>query len=116
MPAAFWPLTLEQGEDFDLELTYSDDDGPIDLTGYTARMQVRETIDSPTPLAEFNTDGGGYVTIDGPPGKIFVSVPADTTSAWTWHYGVYSLEIYSPTGKKKRLLKGSFTMDREVVR
>ena len=42
MPAGKYDITAEQGSTFGLNLNYKDDDdNPISLTGYNARMQVR---------------------------------------------------------------------------
>jgi len=49
MAAGRYLLTIEQGATTDLLLEYKDSNGnPVDLSGYTARMQIRPTIDSST--------------------------------------------------------------------
>lgn len=49
---------------------------PINLTGCTARMQIRKKRTKDL-LAYVTTED--YITIDGPAGKVFVTFPADIT-------------------------------------
>ena len=116
MAAAFWKISVEQGATWRTVLTLTDADGVIDLTGYTARMQIRQEIDSPTPLYSLSTDPGGGITIDGPAGQITLTIDDETSTGWAWRYGVYDLELVSPGGDVDRLLKGEVDVDREVTR
>ena len=64
MAAGRYLLTIEQGATTDLLLEYKDSNGnPVDLSGYTARMQIRPSVDSSTThLSLTNTlmvDGTG---------------------------------------------------------
>jgi hypothetical protein len=44
-------FTLDQGSTFSLSCTYKDSNGnPVNLTGYSARSQARETIEASTTL------------------------------------------------------------------
>jgi hypothetical protein len=118
LAAAVYKLLIEQGSTFRLRLQLSDEGGPVDLTGYLARMQIRETLDSPQPLYELTTpdqDAGG-ITIDGPAGTIDLLISDDDTAALTWLHGVYDLEIEAPDGDVTKLLKGEVTVEREVTR
>lgn len=87
---------------------------PIDLTGYAVRMQVRESITSPTPLLSLTVGSG--ITVDAAEGEIRLAVADDVTAAWTWRYGVYDLEIESPGGDTTRLLRGEVEVSAEVTR
>ena len=50
MAAGIYNLSIEQGATFDLEIRYKDANGdPVDLTGYSGRLQIRQSTDSATP-------------------------------------------------------------------
>ena len=60
MTAARYPIRIEQGATWRTVLTVKDDTGqPVDLTGYTGRMQIREDYDAATVLGELSTANGG---------------------------------------------------------
>lgn len=115
MPAV-WKIVLEQGETWRPVLTLKDATGAVvDLTSYSARMQVRETIESPSPVITLTSSGGG-ITIDGAAGTLALRLPAEVTAALPWTHAVYDLEIESPGGDVTRLLKGEVEVNREVTR
>jgi hypothetical protein len=88
---------------------------PVDLTGCTARMQVRAKIDATTPLLTLTTENGG-ISLGGTAGTIELLIDADDTAALTWTSGVYDLEIVYPGGQVTRLAYGSVTVSPEVTR
>jgi len=117
MAAGRHNFTIEQGATFDELITYKDAAGnPVDLTGYTARMQIREKITDATPVHSMDTTTGG-ITMGGTAGTIqlFIS-DADTAAMNMPKGGVYDLEIVSPTGKVTRLLEGKVIFSPEVTR
>lgn len=67
-------MTVVRGATWEDELVYRDsEDRAIDLTGYEARMQVREMsgrygLDSESLLLELST-ANGLLSIDAPPGE-----------------------------------------------
>lgn len=113
MVATVWKITIEQGATWRTSLTLTE----RDLTGCTARMHIRERIESPSPVIALTSDEDDGITITpGPPGVITVVIPAETTTAIDWRYGVYDLELISPDGTVERLLKGDVLVDPEVTR
>ena len=88
---------------------------PVNLTGCTARMHVREEIDSPTTLLELTTENGG-IALGGALGTITLRLSATATAAMTWLSGVYDLEIVYPDTRIRRLLAGAVNVSREVTR
>ncbi|MEW9530593.1 hypothetical protein [Microbispora sp. NPDC049125] len=113
MPAAVWNLLIEQGATWEVVLTLTD----RDLTGCTARMQVRETIESPTALLDLSTaPGSGIVVTPGPPGTITLRLSDEETAAIAWRHGVFDLELTDAYGDTDRLLKGEVSVDFEVTR
>jgi len=85
------------------------------LTGYTADMQIRQTITSSTILYEAST-GNGAIVMGGTAGTITLTIPAATTAAFTWNRGVYDLNLTSPGGVVTRLLQGYAIVSPEVTR
>jgi hypothetical protein len=87
---------------------------PYPLTNHTARMQVRRTIESTTPLITLTTENG-RITLNGADGLINLSISAADTAALT-SSGVYDLEIISSSGLVSRVIQGTFTLSPEVTR
>lgn len=88
---------------------------PVNLTGFTARMQLREKLDSTTVLAEYTTENGKIV-IDTATSKITVLVDPITTAGYTFSTAVYSLEVISPGSQVTQLIVGNITLVKEVTR
>lgn len=127
MIAGVYNITCEQGSSFlrtleieqpDLETdptgqTYED----FDLSGYTARMQVRRTIESTSTLVELTTENLGLEI--NPTGEtinlIKISMAASVTASIN-SSGVYDLEIINGDGFVSKVIKGAFTLIPEVTR
>jgi hypothetical protein len=88
---------------------------PLDLTGYTARMQLRASVASPDVLLELSTATTG-ITIDSPTGTIQRTIAATDTAAITWTQAVYDLVLTDGAGKVTRLAEGNVIVRREVTR
>jgi hypothetical protein len=108
-------LTINQGETFNLTVTWTDSAGsPINLTGYTARLQVRETYSSTATVVSL-TSGAG-ITLGGAAGTIAIVIAASTTAALTAPFsGVYDLELVN-SSVVTRLLQGVAVVTPEVSR
>ena len=89
---------------------------PIDITGYTAIMQVREFITDDDPILEASTENG-YITMDEENGTFVVSIPTEVTDELDAPFeGVYDLFITAPNGDAEKVLYGSFTIEKAVTR
>lgn len=88
---------------------------PVDLTGCTARMQVRAKVNASEVLLTLTTENGG-IALGGTAGTIELLIDADDTAALTWAAGVYDLEIVYPGGQVRRLMYGSVSVSPEVTR
>ena len=86
---------------------------PVDLTGYTAKMQVREDIGTPI-LLELTTENGG-ITLGGVLGSIELYVSATESSSFIWSEGVYQLELTAPNGDVSRKLAGRVVVTPEIT-
>jgi hypothetical protein len=93
-------------------LTYNK---PVDLTGFTARMQIRASISDSTVLEDLTTENGKIV-IDIVNKSITINLSATATAAYTWSAGVYSLEMVSPLGTVTQILVGNVALVKEVTR
>ncbi len=114
MPAVTHDFEIEQGIDYDKPLVWKDSTGnPVNLTGYTARMQLRPSVSSETVLLDLTTENGG-ITLGGATGEITLHFTESNTSPLV-KGGVFDLEMIIG-GKVKRLVQGSITVSREVTR
>ena len=79
---------------------------PVDLTGYTATLQIL-----PYPLATtILYDASSNITLDGPTGIITINIPAATTGTFTWWTGVYDLLLTDIAGTVTRFTQGNVTV------
>jgi hypothetical protein len=117
-------FTCYQGAEFREALNWTDADGnQIDLTGYTARMQVRKSVTAEAVELELTTANGRIVlapVVGPPPYNILLVVAASVTAALEatpfdrkWRY---DLELVPAGGQVRRTLKGKFVVDLEVTR
>lgn len=107
-------LVIYQGSTFRKTFYYKPGGVAADLTGYTARCQIRETIASVTDLVELTTENGG-ITITALEGKIELLITATATAALTFTTAVYDIELINGT-EVIRLVGGKVTLDKEVTR
>ena len=119
MAAGKYNFIIEQGTTFTLELQYKDSNSvPVDLTGYTGRMQIRPTIGSPTSYLTLSSsvqpDGTGITFPTPVSGTINLYISAISSSQLTFDQGVYDLEI--ATGSTvTRLIQGNVQLSKEVT-
>jgi hypothetical protein len=115
MAAGKYDITIERGATFSLVLTYKDStDALINLTGYTARMQIRRKIGDATFLLELTTENG-RIALGGALGTITLSASAATTNELAGS-GVYDLEIISSGGQVTRVIEGKVHISDNVTR
>jgi hypothetical protein len=127
MPAGKYSLLIEQGTTLDIELQYRDsNDIPIDLTGYSGRMQIKNsyadtaTTTYATLSSSLSPDGTG-LNFNGanganPPtsGTIGVFISAVTSSTFNFDTAYYDIEI--TTGSiVTRLLQGTIALSKQVT-
>ena len=86
---------------------------PLDLTGWTARGQVREAVESAAALYEWSVAESNLQLLAG---ELVISVPAGDSSGWTWRRGRFDIELTDPSGKPGRVDSGSIQVDPETTR
>lgn len=90
---------------------------PVDLTGCTARTQLRETFAAPTAFVSLTTENGG-IALNGTPGEITLMLSATASAALPnlVKPARWDLEIVWPSTEVTRLFEGKVTIDLEVTR
>jgi hypothetical protein len=127
MAAGNYSFIIEQGTTVNLELQYTDkNDEPIDLTGYSGKMQIKSGFANDKPVTYLtlssSLDGDGMgLNFSGsnnstPPtsGSIGIYIPAEITSTFTFSKAKYDLEITSGS-IVTRILEGSISLSKEVT-
>ena len=85
-----------------------------DLTGVTARMQLRSKITDTDPILELTTENGGIV-IDTALKTITIVVSATATAALSFSTAVYSMELIDGT-EVIPFITGNISLEKEVTR
>ena len=106
-----------RGATFSEQIEWKDENGvAIDLTGFTARMHMRDTLEATTPFLTLTTENGG-IALGGAAGTVDLLASAAATSAISATSGVYDLELVAGDGVTvTRLLEGLVTISPEVTR
>ena len=112
-----YDMTIWQGATFQRVFTWrvGTPAANVNLTGYTARMQLRISSDAATPALEATTENG-RITLGGAAGTVTLDLPATVTAALPANQYAYDLELVSGSGQVTRLLEGFATVDAEVTR
>ena len=109
-------FTFYSGDTDTIELVVKDSNGVVvDLTGGSARMQVKVKSNDSTALLTKTA------TIDGVNGKItFALSDTDTSGLNSDNFGtkiyVYDVELTYPAGDIKTLIAGKFSVSADVTR
>lgn len=109
-------IGVPQGADFNVEIIYEEGEPPqaVDLSEFTAKLQVRQNYGSPVLLELSTADGSISVGSVAP--NIVLHFVKDVTSAMTVYSDmIYDLEITSSTNVRSRVLQGKFSLSREVT-
>lgn len=131
MIAGVYNLTIEQGSTFgrifSLQQPDIDNDPTgqtyinIQLTNFTARMQIRRTIDTAGSMIVLTTENGRMTInpniINDPTAdnEVLISITAADTALLNTD-GVYDLEIISPSGLVYKMVRGNVKLIHEVTR
>ena len=114
--AVAYNTTIDQGADWYINFSYKDDAGvAINLTGYSAAMQLRSEPESATAVLSLSSPSSGIV-ITGATGLIAVHATAAQTGAIITGTYYYDLEITSGSGIVTRLIQGQIVVSPQVTR
>ena len=106
---------VDQNATFSFVVEYKDDNGnAIDLTGASAKMQVRD-VKGGTKLAVTLTSPSGGIVINGPLGKVTVTLTPTQTNKLFYPKSVYDIMVVDSNVNKIKLLEGFLTLNRSVT-
>lgn len=105
-----------QGTTFRRTVTYDINDVPVNLSGYSARLQVRENYYSDNYVVSLDSGSIGGITLGGSAGTIDILIEDSVTTDITAGDYVYDLEIINPSSYVDRLIEGTFIVTPEVTR
>lgn len=131
MAAGLYNFMIEQGATLEKTIQYTDSEGnPVDLTGYTARMQFRNAPKGTVLYASLSTslraDGTGItftpeindVVQPVTSGSIGIVMSAASSSLLSFDQAYYDLELVTNEGGVEivnRLLQGKVKLSKEVT-
>lgn len=115
--AVDYDTSINQGADWYINFVYQDTttNTPINITGYTAALQLR-SLPSDTTAALSLTSPAGGITITGAQGLVAIHATAAQTGAIVAGYYYYDLEITSPANIITRLVQGQILVSAQVTR
>lgn len=114
MPAATQNFVLEQGVTQSFTVQWLAAGNPVDLTGATAKMQLRQAHGIDPVLDELST-ANGRIVITPLTGTLALSFSAATTEAYQFNSAVYDIKITDISGNVTRLLQGGINVSFEVT-
>jgi len=128
MAAGKYSFVIEQGSTLNFEIQYKDSTGtPIDLTGYSGKMQIRSDYadNNPTTYITLSSslaaDGTGlnFSGSNGSTplssGSIAIVISATSSSLFTFNTAKYDLEL-TYGSSVTRILEGNIKLSKEVTR
>ena len=110
-------LNCYQGANFDYLLTWETNGTAVNISNYSARMQVRDSYDAGTAVV--NLVNGTGITLGGTAGTILLELSSTQTASLDGTPNaqyIYDLELISGAGYVTRLVEGRFYVFPEVTR
>ena len=104
---------LVQGDTFQNIPVWKINSVPVNVTGYSALMQIRKSVGGTilTTLSSAN----GHITVGTVDGSFAIYMsPSDTSALQTGEW-VYDLQVTAPDGTVTTLLQGGFTINSQVT-
>ena len=106
---------VDQNTTFTFIVEYKDNnDLPINLTGATAKLQVRDTKGG-SKLSFTLTSPSGGITIDGPNGQLTCKMTPTQTNKLFYPKSSYDLMVTDTNLNKIKLIEGFLTLSRSVT-
>lgn len=112
MAAGNYNIIIDQGSDFTLDFVIKDDGTPRDLTGYSARAQLRRKKNSVTVSATFTCSIPSAID-----GEVRMELGNSLSTGLTAGIYYYDLELYTAADANViRILQGEANLTAEVTR
>ena len=105
-------ITVYQGTTFTLSPVWKVDNLPVNLTGYTAKMQVRDI--SGNLIVELSTSNGKIV-ITPALGQVAMTLTATQTAALAVGNYNYDLNLTDTASNVYKILEGAFILKASVT-
>lgn len=105
-------ITVYQGTTFTLSPIWKIDNLPVNLTGYTAKMQVRDI--SGNLIVELSTSNGKIV-ITPALGQVAMTLTATQTAALAVGNYNYDLNLTDSASNVYKILEGAFILKASVT-
>jgi len=107
-------IILYQGKTVNFEVIWGGAT-PINVTGFSAKLQARLVAATVTPMVTFESPSSG-ITVGGVNGKFTISMSAANTALLVPASGIYDLEITDGSGNVNLVMSGKFKIEAEVTR
>lgn len=116
MSAGTLKLVIDQGATYKNTLTWLDStSSPVDLTGYSAQMQIKASEKSSAALIEL-TDVNGRIILGTTGGTIVLSLTPAETAALTFSKASYDLFLTDSSGAATRLVQGAVQLNKSITK
>jgi hypothetical protein len=114
-------LGIKKGSRFRYVVTVRDKNTKAirDLTGYTAKMQIRKSLSSAATLYQTlnspPTSGTGIDMSSAATGTLVILIDELVTATYTWSYGFYDLAIVDASGDPEYIMQGDVLLTPNVT-
>lgn len=107
---------VDQNTTFTFIVEYKDNNGnPISLVGASAKMQIRDNKGGSKLATTLTTQPGEGIVINGPEGKITVTMTPAQTNKLFYPKSAYDIMLTDSNNKKTKLVEGFITLSRSVT-
>ncbi len=115
-----FPINIVRATDFYLPINYviavNGIKYPINISGWSARLQVRKTVGSTgTPLVDIST-AAGTIIMDGPNGKIELIIPKAVTVTIPVGQWVYDCLVTHASGWTEQIIFGAANVSERTTK
>lgn len=112
MSSAKYDLTIEQGSDFELPMTFRSGGVLLPLTGHSFKMQIKAFSGE---IVWEGTVSNGKIVVNTTNSSVTVRITSTETSAFNFEGASYDLEMTRPDLQVKRILRGYVKLSKEVT-